>query len=174
MLYTRKGDTGTSGLYGTKERVPKNSAVYEALGGVDELNSLLGLCRASAEAQNEIARVLLEAQERLFILQAELAGSGKVISPADVLGLEDDIALFETRIRNPHAFVIPGATVLSGMLDYARAVARRVERVVVGLSAPRAAAAAARSYLNRLSSLLYVLARYAATLKGVKEASPHY
>ena len=178
MLYTRKGDNGTSGLFGTKERLPKNSLIYDALGSLDELNSLLGFCRAQESvkkgAELDIASEILKVQQCLFVIQAEIAGSQKILSQADVGDLEESIDKIEALIENPHAFVIPGATVLSGLFDFARAVSRRTERAVISIASDHTLSAYTTAYLNRLSSFLYVLARHMATLEGAKELSPHY
>ena len=177
MLYTRKGDNGASGLFGTKDRFPKDSPIYEALGTLDELNSLIGVCRARAHARNIpplITDELLNMQECLFITQAELAGSDKTITPAHITALERAIDEFEKEISNPHAFVIPGTTELGALLDYARAVSRRAERAVMGARGVRGVSSDTGAYLNRLSSALYALARYAGTMEGAKELSPSY
>lgn len=177
MLYTRKGDGGTSGLFGTKERFSKDHPVYEALGTLDELNSLLGICRVSATGT--IGGICLRdeirsAQEALFIIQAELAGSDKHIDSTRVRGIEDVIDKIEVLIGNPNAFVIPGATITSSFLDYARTVARRAERSIVAPSVKQRVSDESLAYLNRLSSLLYALARHAVAEDGTKEASPSY
>lgn len=177
MLYTRKGDDGTSGLFDTKERFPKDSPVYEALGTVDELNSLLGLARSRAGNQKkeiDIAGEIKNVQERLFVIQAELAGAEKSISETHIDELEEVIERVESRIENPHAFVIPGATELSALIDYARTVARRAERAVISASAERDISPQSRKYLNRLSSFLYALARYTGAQEGGTEQSPSY
>src|ERR1700690_1050076 len=100
MLYTRKGDSGTSGLFGTKTRLPKNSPVYDALGALDELNSLLGFCSAVSTRKefripHHIPVLVRGVQERLFIAQAELAGAHKSITEAQVKTLEDSINKLE-------------------------------------------------------------------------------
>lgn len=182
MLYTRKGDTGTSGLFGTKDRYPKHSAIYESLGTVDELNSLLGVCRAKANKEciekrtdePDIASELLNIQEHLFIIQAELAGTDKTITQKQVAELEQATERFEQRITNPHAFVIPGTTEYSALCDYARAVARRAERAVMGAQSIRPVSPSTLAYLNRLSSFLYALARSVATKDATLELSPTY
>lgn len=177
MLYTRNGDRGTSGLFGTKRRLPKDATVYEALGGLDELNSLLGVCYARSLSEKwgtlDVSDTIRTAQQCLFIVQAELAGAQKSVTESQVHEMENTIGSIEALIHNPHAFVIPGATELSGLLDYARAVSRRVERAVVRVHTHRVSPTT-RAYLNRLSSLLYALARYAAAMAGVKEVSPSY
>ncbi|MDO8590183.1 MAG: cob(I)yrinic acid a,c-diamide adenosyltransferase [bacterium] len=177
MLYTRKGDSGTSGLFGTKERFSKDSPIYEALGTLDELNSLLGVCHAYTLREKEggvMADVIRNVQERLFVVQAELAGADKCITQTQVDELEKTVDRYEAQIENPHAFIIPGATGLSALLDYARAVSRRAERVVIGAHAPHEASAPTRAYLNRLSSLLYALARHVAGKAGAQEPAPTY
>lgn len=178
MLYTRKGDTGTSGLYCTAERFPKNSSVYDALGTLDELNSLLGVCRAfvtwKKQGDIRIAHEVKGIQECLFIIQAELAGALKSILPGHVKNMERVIARIEAIIEVPHGFIVPGSTRVSALLDYARSVSRRAERAVLDAHSFRTMSPDTLVYLNRLSSLLYALARYAAHLEGKKEASPAY
>lgn len=177
MLYTRKGDKGTSGLFGTKKRFSKNSPAYDALGTLDELNSLLGVCKAYAvdiAGEPSLSKEIQSAQEAIFIIQAELAGTDKRIGNTRVEVLEGTIDGIEALIGNPHSFVIPGATFVSALLDYARAVARRAERSVMAKSVKRRLSNDSLAYLNRLSSLLYALARYAAAKEGVKETSPTY
>ena len=177
MLYTRKGDSGTSGLYCTTERFSKCDAVYEALGALDELNSLLGICRASVPRKKHaisIAREIKTVQECLFIIQAELAGALKSLLPVHVKRLERVIGRIEELMRAPHAFVIPGATKMSALLDYARAMSRRAERSGLSVHTTRNLSPHTLAYLNRLSSLLYALARYVAGAEGKSELSPSY
>ena len=174
MLYTRKGDDGMSGLFGTTERLPKNHPLYDALGALDELNSLLGLCRTRAGNIPAIAAALLSAQQRLFVIQAELAGADKTLSQNDTVELENIIETLERAFRVPRGFVVPGATELEAQLDYSRAVARRAERAVVGARVWYNLSAESTTYLNRLSSLLYALARFAAAQEGVEESAPKY
>ncbi len=175
MLYTRKGDGGTSGLFGTKERLSKDSLVFEALGTVDELNSLLGICRARfAKKDKRISNEILKAQESLFIVQAELAGVTETLEQSHIDSLEQTIEDFESEITNPHSFVVPGVTEHSALFDFARAVSRRAERTVIAALSDRAVSPETLAYLNRLSSLLYVLARYVAVRKNIRELSPSY
>lgn len=176
MLYTRKGDDGTSGLLGTKERFSKDSPAYEALGSLDEINSLLGLCRTQAGTLRSLRapEELLAVQQCLFIAQAEVAGADKTLTQEHVDALEAAIARAEEPIGNPHSFIIPGTTELSALLDYARAVSRRAERAVIAARDSRPVSDATRKYLNRLSSFLYALARLAAFESGEKEPTPSY
>ncbi len=176
MLYTRKGDDGTSGLFGTKERFPKDSPVYEALGSLDELNSLIGLCRCRATVLRgiDIPQELFGVQQCLFIVQAEIAGADKTLTQANLDALEQSIEKAEGMFENPHAFVIPGATELSAFLDYTRTVARRIERVVLSVHDSHPVSPASAAYLNRLSSFLYALARLSAQESGTPETTPSY
>lgn len=179
MLYTRKGDTGTSGLFGTKERFPKDSPIYEALGTLDELNSLLGVCYALSRQKGleipfSIPPLIRAVQQHLFVIQAELAGAEKHITQNQIDELENMIDRFEEKAGNPHSFVIPGATEFAGFLDYARAVSRRAERAVITAREARTLSVDTYAYINRLSSLLYALARYATSSAGEKEKSPAY
>ncbi len=167
MLYTRKGDSGTTGLFGTKERIPKESVLYEALGTLDELNALLGICFAKSDRTE-----LRTAQQCLFIAQAELAGAHKAITAEHLHELEVMIDELEVQIQRPRTFVVPGTTELSAWFDYARAVSRRAEREVLRAKLLRNLSPHTCAYLNRLSSLLYALARHAGI--GAEEVSPSY
>lgn len=176
MLYTRKGDDGTSGLLGTQERFPKNSPVYEALGSVDELNSLLGVLRARPIHLQalDVPSEILSVQQSLFIVQAELAGADKRLAREHLDALESAIERAEKPIGNPHSFVVPGTTENSALFDYARTVARRTERSVIGAKNQKELSAETYAYLNRLSSFLYALARLAAHESGGAEPKPTY
>ncbi len=183
MLYTRKGDGGESGLFGSKVRLPKDSLIYEALGTLDELNSLLGLCRANAyngganllpTISGEVLPELLEAQQCLFIIQAELSGAEKSISQTQVDSIEKTIDDIERMIPPPHGFVVPGSTATAAWCDYARTVSRRAERMVIAACKEKVLSSTTMAYLNRLSSLLYGLARYSASLEQARELSPSY
>ncbi len=177
MLYTRKGDDGLSGLFGTKVRFSKNSAIYEALGTIDELNSLLGICRAAAatiRTDSRTLHIIHGVQECLFIIQAEIAGANHTIQRTHITNLETAITEIEHKIENPHAFVIPGATLTSALFDFARTVARRAERTIISIPHTHAVSSESRAYLNRLSSLLYALARATAAEERRTELSPSY
>jgi len=178
MLYTRKGDDGTTGTFGSKTRLPKDSMLFEALGTVDELNSLLGVCFAKAASLPEeyefVQKLVRRAQEDLFIVQAELAGADKKIAPERVEWLEAAVGEIETKIEPPSSFLIAGASELSSFFDFARTIARRAERAVIRAGGERAVSEDTRRYLNRLSSLLYALARFEAGRSGQKEKAPSY
>lgn len=173
-LYTRKGDGGTTKTLHCDQRLSKSSAIAEALGTLDELNSWLGLCRARLESE---APTLFEVQQNLFIIQAEVAGApGKTIDPAKVTMLEEMIDAAERELPPIKSFFIPGATEAGAILDCARTLSRRAERRVVSVHEEDKIKIGAGSlaYLNRLSSLLYALARLANHRSGTKEEAPTY
>lgn len=179
MLYTKKGDQGTTGLFDTKERFYKDSPVYEALGTLDELNSFLGICRASFLSfghgrKLRVSTMILEIQQHLFIIQAEIAGAQKIITDTQINRLEKIIDLIEKAIRKPDGFVIPGSTEMSAQFDFARAICRRAERRLVALFPKEVSPSLSLAYLNRLSSLFYALARHFAAGGGDGEDRPAY
>lgn len=172
MLYTGKGDNGTTGLYGCTGRIAKTDARIEALGSLDELNSWIGLCRASTSSHESFIRDALRSfQEDLFTIQAVVAGAGKSLAVHRVAHLESIIARVEAEIDHIRSFTVTGATTLSATLDVARTLARRTERAVI---ADGITQGEILPYLNRLSSALFALARLAAHRAGVKEQAPSY
>ncbi|MEK7209098.1 MAG: cob(I)yrinic acid a,c-diamide adenosyltransferase [Patescibacteria group bacterium] len=174
MLYTRKGDGGTTKTLHYDRRLSKSSLIAEALGAVDELNSLLGLIKTQApKSAGELAQV----QQNLFIIQAELAGApGQTIAQEKVAALEKTIDEIERELPPIKSFFIPGGTAPGAWYDFARAVARRAERRVVAAREEKLIllGGATLVYLNRLSSLLYALARLTNHKAGIKEESPSY
>jgi cob(I)alamin adenosyltransferase len=170
-IYTRTGDDGTTGLlYGG--RVPKDDLVTQAYGTTDEAVALLGLARSFAT--DEAMRAdLLALQRELFVVGADLATNPKErkklekgvskVTPEMVKRLERRIDDLVAQRALPDVFVVPGANPGSAAIDVARAVVRRAERAVVALErAQRDVNPEVRHYLNRLSDLLFVLARWQA------------
>jgi cob(I)alamin adenosyltransferase len=181
MLYTGKGDDGSTYFYGSSERFGKDHPLAEALGSLDELNSLLGLCRSLGEVRElrikgreTFDNLLEEVQQNLFILQAELAGADKIIAEDKVEKMSDKINETEKLMPEIRTFFVAGTTKTSAMLDFARAVSRRTERRVIALPDQLKPGKHTLAYLNRLSSLLYALARLAAYKSGIKESAPSY
>jgi len=188
MLYTRKGDKGTTQFFGATERFSKASILPEALGTLDELNSYIGYCKAKVreggytltvgKRKKSLAEILHRVQECLFTIQAELAGAEKSINKTKVTELEKSTDSIERVLPPIHTFSIPGGTVLSAEFDIARTLARRAERRVVGVSEQtseqRKVGGYTLAYLNRLSSLLFALARYVNHVEQVHEESPTY
>lgn len=177
MLYTGKGDGGTTKVYGCdQQRISKSSELPEALGSLDELNAFLGYTKMRAEAIAHIRDLLREVQEKLFIVQAETAGADKRLTGDDVAHVEEIINDIEKEIPPLKGFSIAGGTELSALLDVSRTLARRAERrlVAVAEAGLRELAPETRAYMNRLSSLLFALARLANHLAGVSEENPKY
>jgi len=177
MLYTGKGDKGTTTAFGcNQQRISKSSELPEALGALDELNAFLGFVKIRSEKNTRIASVLHEIQEALFIVQAEIAGADKNVGESTVKEVEKVVNDIEKEIPKLKGFSISGGTELSALLDIARTIARRAERRVIAARDARACklGSAALAYLNRLSSLLFALARLANYQAGVAEEMPHY
>src|SRR3954467_10347792 len=167
-IYTKTGDDGTTGLlFGG--RVGKDDLVTEAYGTTDEAVATLGLARALPD-DDAIAAEILALQRELFVVGADLATNPEererlaagvsLVTDAMVNALESRIDALVAEQPLPQVFIVPGANPASAALDLARSIVRRAERAVVALEhAHRAPNPAVRVYLNRLSDLLFVLAR---------------
>jgi cob(I)alamin adenosyltransferase len=157
-IVTRTGDAGTTGL-GDGSRVAKDSARIDAIGAVDELNSVLGVLLAEALPAS-VAVCLVEVQHDLFDLGGELSIPGSsAVSDAQVTRLERAIAGFNADLPPLKEFILPGGTRGASQAHVARTVCRRAERSLVHLGTTAAVADPVRKYVNRLSDLLFVLAR---------------
>lgn len=177
MLYTGKGDGGTTQVFGCdQQRISKSSELPEALGALDELNAFLGFVKMRAQKEARIAPVLREAQETLFIIQAEVAGADKRVTREKVEAVETLIHAIEKEIPPLKGFSIAGGTELSALLDVARTVTRRAERRLIAVTDAqlRTVTPETKAYLNRLSSLLFALARLANHLASAPEETPRY
>ena len=164
-IYTRTGDDGTTGL-GDGRRVDKDSARVEAYGTVDEANSAIGLVLAAPAPEN--VRVLLTAvQHQLFDLGGELCIPGHAaIFDADIERLEQRLDEFNADLPALKDFILPGGGEAAARCHVARTVVRRAEREAVALSRLEEVRPEAVRYLNRLSDLLFVLARVLARHSG--------
>ncbi len=177
MLYSGKGDGGTTKMFGCdQQRISKSSELPEALGSLDELNAFLGFVKMRSAGESRIADVLREVQEELFIIQAEVAGADKRIAENSVKHVEALVNGIEKEIPPLKGFSIAGGTELSALLDVARTLARRAERRTIAVKelSLRELSPLTMAYLNRLSSLLFALARLANHLAGVCEENPRY
>lgn len=182
MLYTRKGDKGTTKVFGCNQRISKNSAIAEALGSLDECNSFLGICKTNPDAKNRLsekdsfADTIDWIQQDLFIVQAHIAGAEKTILPEKIVRMESVIDTIEKELLPIKTFFISGGTPLAAQFDFARTLARRAERRAVSVSEGKKTKvdASVLVFLNRLSSLLYALARFANHKSGIREIPPHY
>ncbi len=158
QIATRTGDDGSTGL-GNGSRVPKNHARVCALGDVDELNSTIGVLLAEP-LPGDVRELLLAIQQQLFNLGGELSIPGYTLLKAEaVQQLDDALARYNAQLPRLAEFILPGGTRAAALAHLGRTVARRAERSLITLAASDAVNAAPRQYLNRLSDLLFVLAR---------------
>ena len=161
-IYTRTGDDGTTGL-GDGTRLPKDSPRVEAYGTVDELNSSIGVLLAAPELPEAVVRCLTGVQHELFDLGGELCIPGhRVISAAQVARLEAALDGFNDALPPLKEFILPGGGPAAAACHLARTVARRAERRAWTLAKLEPVAPEVTQYLNRLSDLLFVLARVLA------------
>jgi cob(I)alamin adenosyltransferase len=158
QIATRTGDDGSTGL-GDGTRVPKDHLRVRAMGDVDELNSSLGVLLA--EPLPDAVRALLgDIQQELFNLGGELSIPGYQLLKADAVArLDEALAQHNAALPRLKEFILPAGTRSAALAHLSRTVARRAERSLVALAAHEAVNAAPRQYLNRLSDLLFVLAR---------------
>jgi cob(I)alamin adenosyltransferase len=165
-IYTRRGDAGETDLFGGP-RVPKDDVRVESYGAVDELNASLGMCHASTQ-HADVRELLERIQGELFALGAYLASpdarrrsrSGVAEPPVETIELlEEHIDEFERELEPLKRFVLPGGTPAAAAFHVARTVCRRAERCAVALDRAEPLEESALRYLNRLSDLLFVLAR---------------
>ena len=165
QIATRTGDDGTTGL-GDNTRVPKHHARVQAMGDVDELNSHIGLllCEPLPKAVREL---LVEIQHQLFNLGGELSIPGFELLRAEaVLALDQALAEHNDTLPKLQEFILPAGTRAASQAHVCRTVARRAERSVVALGALEPLRDAPRQYLNRLSDLMFVLARVLNRMNG--------
>jgi len=161
-IYTRTGDDGTTGL-GDGSRAPKDSARVEAYGTVDELNSSIGVLLAIPELPEAVAQCLTEVQHELFDLGGELCIPGhRVITAAQVTRLEKTLDDLNDTLPPLREFILPGGGPAAAACHLARSVARRAERRVWTLAKAASVSPEVTKYLNRLSDLLFVVARVLA------------
>ena len=192
MLYTRKGDDGTTRTLGSKtsRRISKSSCQTEALGALDELNSFLGLAKVAASKVSwlvggqkqsrskglKLSAVLHRIQNDLFVVQAEVAGSEKHIKAEQVKTIEKLIDEIEGELPPIKTFFISGGTDLAALLDVCRTLARKAERRLIKALEEKSIRvnSGTLSFMNRLSSILYALARLANFKSGTSEEAPWY
>jgi len=173
-IYTKTGDGGLTSLFGGT-RVSKDDARIEAYGCVDELNSCLGIAR-SQKPPVDLDGILQEIQNDLFVLGSDLASPRSESSPevpridsSDAQRLEGYIDRYDESLPALTSFIVPGGCALAAHLHQARTVCRRAERLVVKLSKGVPIGSAPIVYLNRLSDLLFVMARVANARSGQSE-----
>ncbi len=165
QIATRTGDAGTTGL-GDNQRVSKNNLRVHAMGDVDELNSHIGvlLCEPVPPA---IRPLLVEVQHQLFNLGGELSIPGyELLKTQAVIDLDQALERFNAQLPKLQEFILPAGTRAASLAHVCRTVARRAERSVVALGDAESVNEAPRRYLNRLSDLMFVLARVLNRVDG--------
>jgi cob(I)alamin adenosyltransferase len=177
-IYTKTGDDGTTGRIGG-HRVPKDSPYTDAVGSLDELSALVGVV-SSLEAPVDVRTILRSLQNDLFLVGAELATpEGKEpkslrINDEDIHRVEIEIDGIEGKLEPLKQFILPGGSMAGAHLHLVRAVARRTERYIVALSRVEKTNPKILQYLNRLSDLCFVLARYVNKSQAIPEAHPTF
>ena len=174
-VYTRKGDSGTTSLAGGQV-VRKDSVRVKSYGAIDELNSVLGLAVAF-EPVAEVAETLVRIQNELFTLGSELCMLPEdqkkwpvpTVQPSQVENLENILDRLNGKLQPLAEFILPGGSRVSGFLHQARCVCRRAETLIVELTAHEPVNPVLLQYVNRLSDLLFVLARYDNFERGIPD-----
>lgn len=175
-IYTRTGDDGTTDLIG-RQRVPKDSPFIETIGALDELNAHLGVVR-SYSLPDPVDSALQSVQEQLFIISSEIATPSETenksakIGEEDIRNLEEWIDSYEASLTPLQQFILPGGALVGAQMHLARTVARRAERQCVALSRVIRVDPLILRYLNRLSDLCFVIARYINHQKSISEKHP--
>ena len=165
-IYTRTGDDGTTGL-GDGQRVAKESARVEAYGTVDEANSAIGVVLAQEPLPDAVRDILTRVQHHLFDLGGDLCIPGhRMISAAHVERLEHDLDALNEDLPPLKDFILPGGGMAAASCHLARAICRRAERAAWSLARTEEVSAEALKYLNRLSDLLFVIARVLSRHSG--------
>lgn len=165
QIATRTGDDGTTGL-GDNTRVPKDSLRVQAMGDVDELNSHIGLLLCE-RLPDDVRELLVEVQHQLFNLGGELSIPGFELLKAEALAVLDEaLAAHNAKLPKLEEFILPAGTRAASQAHVCRTVARRAERAVVALGHAEAVKETPRRYLNRLSDLMFVLARVLNRMDG--------
>ncbi|WP_207062607.1 cob(I)yrinic acid a,c-diamide adenosyltransferase [Motiliproteus sp. SC1-56] len=168
-IYTRTGDSGTTGL-GDGARVAKDDARIEAIGDIDELNSCIGLLCSELASDDPLREPFQEIQQQLFNLGGELSVPGyTLIEESQVTELEQWLEALNEQLPPLTDFILPGGSRPASVCHLARSVCRRAERRLVTLSRDADVRPPCRSYLNRLSDLLFVSARTLARRDGGSE-----
>ena len=187
-LYTGVGDGGTTTLFHCEQgRISKSADIIEALGVLDELNAYLGIVKVYASNEQMMLLVspkkkilfgdiLNDIQQTLFVIQAEIAGSPMTVTKKDLNKIEDIISYISELLPPIKSFTVSGGSVLSADLDYARTLARRCERRIISVvdGGGTQIGKITLAYLNRLSSILFAMSRYANHSLSIREEHPKY
>lgn len=188
ILYTGLGDQGTTTLFHCDQgRISKSADIIEALGALDELNAYLGIVKVYASNEHMgmmlnpkkkilFSDILNDIQETLFIIQAEVAGSDMAVDKKDLTKIEGIISYISDSLPPITSFTISGGSILSAELDFSRTLARRCERRIISVldGGGKEMGYVTIAYLNRLSSVLFAMSRYANYALSISEEHPKY
>lgn len=187
ILYTGFGDKGTTTLFDCKQgRISKSAMIIEALGSVDELNAYLGIIKVYSNIDNVVlklgnkkvlySKIIDDMQQNLFIIQAELGGSEMHIEKKELIKIENIVNQIGNVLPPITSFTISGGSIISSGLDFARTLARKSERRVISVAdeGSRKISLATIAYMNRLSSVLFAMSRYANHIFSIPEEHPKY
>ena len=186
-LYTARGDDGTTTLFNCHQmRLSKSSNIIEALGSVDELNAYIGIIKVNSGIKEFVVKlgkknityqeILGDIQQSLFIIQAEVGGSESHIGKKELNKIENMIEIISGDLPPIRSFTVSGGSTASAMLDFGRTLARRSERRIISVvdEGVKKLNPHTLSYMNRLSTILFVLSRYANHILSIKEEHPKY
>jgi cob(I)alamin adenosyltransferase len=187
ILYTGVGDKGTTTLFDCQQmRISKSAVLIEALGSVDELNAYLGLIKAypgtdklvlnNGNRKIQYSKLIEDIQQNLFVIQAELGGSKMSINKNELVKIEKVINQIAEVLPPVTSFTISGGSVISASLDFSRTLARKSERRIISVvdEGSRIINPHTIAYMNRLSSVLFALSRYANFVLAIPESHPNY
>lgn len=187
ILYTGLGDKGTTTLFDCQQgRISKSALLIEALGSVDELNAYLGIIKVYSNIDKVslkfgtknilFSQTIEEIQQNLFVIQAELGGSKMTISKKELTVIENIINQIGKVLPPITSFTISGGSIISSGLDFARTLARKSERRIISVADEglRIISPNTIAYMNRLSSILFAMSRYANYLFSIPESHPDY
>jgi len=187
ILYTGFGDKGTTTLFDCKQgKISKSAILIEALGSVDELNAYLGIIKVYSDVDKIVlnigtkkilfSKIIEDIQQNLFIIQAELGGSKMFIGNKELKKIENIINQIGEVIPPITSFTISGGSIISSGLDFARTLARKSERRIISTTEEgmRIIRPSTITYMNRLSSVLFAMSRYANHIFSIPENHPDY
>ena len=166
-IYTRTGDAGDTGK-ADGSRLSKDDSLIHAQGDIDELNSFIGLL-ATKISDTELNALISRIQHDLFNIGAELSLSQPIIKAEDIIFLEEKLDHYNADLPSLQEFILPGGGAAASLCHVARAVCRRAERSLVSLHREQQVGVELLAYINRLSDLLFVLARILTRIAGEKE-----
>jgi ATP:cob(I)alamin adenosyltransferase len=187
ILYTGTGDQGMTTLFDCKQgRISKSAKLIEALGSVDELNAYLGIVKVYSNNDKVFLKIgskkvlyshiIEEIQQNLFVIQAEIGGSKMSVEKKELTKIENIINQIGKVLPPIKSFTISGGSIISAELDFARTLARKSERRVISVDdeGSRIIGPHTISYMNRLSSVLFAMSRYANYFFSISESHPSY